>query len=215
MEQRTILFQGDSITDAGRKSDSLGIGRGYPNLVGAHLGASYPYSYKFINRGLSGDRIVDLYARIKADVINLKPDYLSILIGINDVSHDYYHRNGVSADKFEMVYGMVIEELFRELPDLKLMLIEPFVLPGSMTISNPEYPARWEYFRTETDLRRAAVRRLADKYSLPFVPLQDRFSAANMNTTFMDYWVADGVHPTPAGHELIKQAWLEGFESMK
>ena len=156
-----------------------------------------------------------MYARITADIINLKPDYLSILIGINDVSHDYYHHNGVSAEKFEMVYGMLIEELFQELPDLKLMLLEPFVLPGSMTTSNAEYPARWEFFQTETDLRRAAVRRLADKYSLPFVPLQDRFSAANMNAPVSEYWVVDGVHPTPAGHELIKLAWLDGFRSMK
>jgi lysophospholipase L1-like esterase len=108
----------------------------------------------------------------------------------------------------------MIEELLRELPDLKLMLLEPFVLPGSATRSNDENPGRWEYFRSETDLRRTVVKRLAEKYDLVFVPLQERFSAANADAPEDGYWLSDGVHPTAAGHELIKQAWLEGFSKL-
>jgi lysophospholipase L1-like esterase len=215
MEQKVILFQGDSITDADRnRTNDLSMGCGYPTLVTGHLGAAFPYQYKFYNRGIGGHRVVDLYARIKADMINLKPDYMSILIGINDVWHEIGGHNGVDAEKFEMVYGWMIEELLRELPDLKLMLLEPFVLPGSATRSNDENPGRWEYFRSETDLRRTVVKRLAEKYDLVFVPLQERFSAANADAPEDGYWLSDGVHPTAAGHELIKQAWLEGFSKL-
>ncbi len=215
MEQKIILFQGDSITDAGRnKTDALSIGSGYPNLVTAQLGAEFPYRFQTYNRGISGNRVVDLYARIKADMINLKPDYMSILVGINDVWHEASDHNGVDAQKFEMVYGLMIEELLRELPDLKLMLLEPFVLPGSATCSNEENPGRWEYFRAETDLRREVVKRLAEKYNLVFVPLQERFSAANADAPEDGYWLFDGVHPTPAGNELLKRAWLEGFAKL-
>ena len=216
MDSKVILFQGDSITDAWRSRDSDDCpGFGYPAMVMGHLGAVEPYRYKFYNRGISGNRIVDLYARIKADFINLKPDYLSILIGINDVWHECMCKNGVDAAKFEMVYGLLIEELMRELPGLKIMLLEPFVLPGSSTRSNDDHPGRWEYFRTETDLRRAAVKRLAERYALTFVPLQDMFDTANNNSPVDGYWLVDGVHPTSAGHELIKRAWLEAFCKIK
>lgn len=216
METKIVLFQGDSITDANRSTaNDISIGYGYPNLVTAALGAAYPYQYKFYNRGISGHRVVDLYARIKKDMINLKPDYMSILIGINDVWHEVSAHNGVDAKKFELVYGLMIEELQQALPGLKIMLLEPFVLPGSATRSNEEFPGRWEFFRAETDLRREAVKRLAEKYDLPFVPLQARFDEANADAPADGYWLFDGVHPTSAGHELIKQAWLEAFEKMK
>ena len=215
MEQKVIVFQGDSITDAGRdRMDVFGLGIGYPNLVTAELSVEHPYLYQFFNRGISGNRVVDLYARIKMDMINLKPDYMSILIGINDVWHEIFDHNGVSAEKFERVYGWMIEELLCELPNLKLMLLEPFVLPGSATRSDNENPCRWEYFRAETDLRREAVKRLADKYGLRFVPLQDMFDKVNADAPD-GYWLSDGVHPTAAGHELIKRAWLEAFETMQ
>ena len=214
MEQKVILFQGDSITDADRhKSEPFSLGTGYPNLVTAQLSADNPYQYQFYNRGISGNRVVDLYARIKMDMINLKPDYMSILIGINDVWHELFDRNGVEVDKFEMVYGLMIEELLKMLPNLKLMLLEPFVLPGSATKSDAENPGRWEYFRAETDLRRAAVKRLAEKYNLVFVPLQEMFDSVNADAPD-GYWLADGVHPSPAGHELIKRAWLDAFQKL-
>ena len=216
MNQKVVLFQGDSITDALRTKDNdLSMGCGYPTLVSARLGAAEPYKYRFINRGISGNRIVDLYARIKIDSINLRPDYMSILIGINDVWHENVNKNGVDAEKFEMVYGLLIEELLRELPGLKIMLLEPFVLKGSATSSDDDNPGRWEFFAAETALRRASVRRLAEKYHLVFVPLQDRFDAAEASAPAEGYWLYDGVHPSPAGHELIKQAWLEAFETMK
>lgn len=215
MENKVILFQGDSITDCGRdKEKNLHNGRGYAQLVQAQLTYEEPFVYTCYNRGVSGNRVVDLYARIKNDMINLKPDYMSILIGINDVWHEYTRQNGVDTEKFEMVYGLIIEELKKEIPDLKLMLLEPFVLPGSATENTEEHPTRWEYFRSECDKRRAAVRRLAEKYNLVFVPLQELFDEVNKNAP-AGYWLKDGVHPTPAGHELIKRQWLEGFDKLR
>ena len=215
MDKKVILFQGDSITDCGRdKENQTHNGRGYAHLVSAHLMGNYPYQYECINRGISGNRVVDLYARIKKDMINLKPDYMSILIGINDVWHEYTRQNGVDAKKFEMVYGLMIEELKKALPDLKIMILEPFVLPGRATSTDEEHPGRWEFFVKECALRREAAKRVAEKYGLLFVPLQDMLSKANEDAP-EDYWLADGVHPTPAGHELIKKEWLKAFEQLK
>ncbi len=215
MEPKIILFQGDSITDCGRdREKQTHNGRGYPLLTQAHLTCTEPGAYKCINRGISGNRVVDLYARIKIDMINLKPDYMSILIGINDVWHEYTRQNGVDADKFEMVYGLMIEELKKALPDLKIMIMEPFVLHGSATNTDEEHPGRWEHFSSECVLRQAAAKRIAEKYGLVFVPLQAHFDRVSANTP-EGYWLVDGVHPTPAGHELIKQQWLKAFETMK
>ena len=215
-EKKVIVFQGDSITDAGRdKEKATHNGRGYAALVTATLNADTPYTYTCLNRGISGNRVVDLYARIRKDMIHLKPDYMSILIGINDVWHEYTIQNGVDAEKFEMVYELLIEELKRDLPELKLMILEPFVLPGTATENTEEHPCRWEYFSKETALRREASKRIAEKYGLLFVPLQDMFDAVNADAPSAGYWLSDGVHPTMAGHELIKRQWLKAFEQLR
>ena len=105
-----ILFQGDSITDAGRdRNNDINPGTGYPAFVKGRLGVDYPGVYDVINRAVSGDRVVDVYARIKRDIINLKPDVLSILIGINDVWHEIGGHNGVDADKYFMVYDLLAQ----------------------------------------------------------------------------------------------------------
>ena len=214
MENKVILFQGDSITDCGRdRNRPEECGKGYPLLATAYLKGNYPGKYTCYNRGISGNRIVDVYARIKLDIINLKPDYMSILIGINDVWHELNWQNGVDAVKFERIYRMLIEEVKEALPDIKIMIMEPFVLPGTATVSNEEHPGRWEYFRSECDLRQQAAKRVADSFGLTYVPLQAMFDEACTKAP-ADYWLEDGVHPTPAGHELIKQKWLEAFERL-
>lgn len=213
--EKVILFQGDSITDCRRDRENEEFrGSGYASMVSGEIGARAPYQYRFYNRGISGNRVVDLYARMRSDMVNLKPDYMSILVGVNDVWHEYTRRNGVDAAKYELVYGLMIEELLRELPNLKIMILEPFVLPGSATENTEEHPARWEYFQREVALRAAAAKRIADKYELPFVPLQETFTAANVDAPENGYWLMDGVHPTAAGHELIKRAWLETFKKI-
>ena len=204
-----ILFQGDSITDADRsRQDSSRLGVGYPRLVEAALGFSEPGKYEFLNRGISGNRIVDLYARIKADIINLKPDVMSILIGVNDVWHELGEDpNGVDADKFFKVYSMLIEEVQASLPSIKIMILEPFVLKGPSTVDN------WEFFSTEVSKRAEMAKRIADKFDLTFIPLQDGFDKLCENAE-STYWIGDGVHPTAKGHEFIKNEWIKAFKSL-
>ena len=205
---KTILFQGDSITDAGRSREndhSLGIG--YPTLVRGELMFDYPGEYTILNRGISGNRVVDLYARIKADIINLKPDIMSILIGVNDVWHEFGSGNGVSADKYFKVYSMLIEEIQEALPESKIMILEPFVLKASAT------EAHWEEFQGEVAKRAEKARAVAETYGLKFIPLQDKFDQASKLAP-NDYWLGDGVHPTTAGHELIKREWIKAFKSL-
>ena len=214
--EKIILFQGDSITDCGRNRENNAYrGSGYATMVSAELSLAYPYQYVYLNRGISGNRVVDLLARTRADMINLKPDYLSILIGVNDVWHEYTRQNGVDAEKFEKVYCLMIEELQKALPALKIMILEPFVLPGSATENTEEHPNRWEYFRDEVKLRAEAARRVAQTYGLCFVPLQQVFNIANSDAPQSGYWCIDGVHPTAAGHALIKQEWLKAFKTMQ
>ncbi len=212
---KRILFQGDSITDCGRKrEDFYGLGTGYPLLVKAHLGYEEPNEYEVINRGISGNRIVDLYARIKADFINLKPDYASIFIGVNDAWHEIGHQNGVDTAKFEKIYEMLLEEIYAACPDIKLMIIAPFVLEGSATCDTEEKPDRLNQFRVDVAEKNAVAKKIAAKYNLPCIDLQAAFDEA-CTKAGPDYWTRDGVHPTPNGHEMIKRLWLKTFEEMK
>lgn len=203
-----ILFQGDSITDAGRKKEVDSCkGMGYPMLVAAKLGFDYPNEYEFINRGISGNRISDLLARIKKDMINESPDVMSILIGVNDVWHEIVGGNGVRADLFETIYDLLIKELKSALPNLRIMIMEPFVLKGTATESN------LEEFQTEVALRGAVARRVAEKHGLEFIPLQEKFDEA-VELAPESYWLTDGVHPTAAGHELIAREWIKQFKKV-
>lgn len=211
---QTILFQGDSITDAGRsREDDMNAGIGYPTLVKGELGFEYPNQYIMYNRGISGNRVVDVYARIKADIINLKPDVMSILIGVNDVWHEFGGHNGVDAEKYFKIYSMLIEEIKAALPDVKIMILEPFVLRGEGTDNTQDEPDKWNIFHTEVLKRAEKARKIAETYNLPFIPLQDKFEAA-AKLAPNNYWLRDGVHPTTAGHELIKREWIKTFKSL-
>lgn len=212
---KRILFQGDSITDFGRdRNDFYHMGRGYAMLVKAALGTDKPNEYEFVNRGISGNRVVDLYARIKADFINLNPDYASIYIGVNDAWHEISSHNGVDTEKFEKIYTMLIDEVKAACPDIKLMVIAPFVLEGTATCNTEEIPDRLERFRVDVAEKAAVCKKIAQKYNLPLIDLQPVFDEACKKAP-ADYWAYDGVHPTPCGHEIIKRLWLEAFEKMQ
>lgn len=202
-----IVFQGDSITDVGRNTNNgsqVSIGQGYALIADAFLSARYPGRYEFENRGVSGNRIVDVYARIKADVWNLQPDVLSVLIGINDVWHEQWG-NGVDAVRFYNVYSMLVKDTLERFPLCKLILMEPFVLKGTATQEN------WQMFSAETRLRAEAVKRVAAENGVIFLPLQNVFDEA-LAKADASYWLRDGVHPTPAGHQLIAERWIDCFE---
>ena len=213
---KLILFQGDSITDCGRnREDNTSTGVGYVHMVKGQLGYEHPGKYEFINRGNGGNQIVDVYARIKRDIINLKPDYMSLLIGVNSVGQELgVRRSGLSAEKFEKIYDMLIGEILEALPNIKIMILEPFVFEATATTATEAEPERWNYFRTEVPLRAAAARRIAEKYDLPFVELQNKFDCACKQAP-ASYWLRDGVHPTSMGHWIIKNEWMKAFQEMQ
>ena len=204
-----ILFLGDSITDMHRERDidnllPYSMGVGYPCVVRSKFADKNDYSHQFINRGISGNRIVDLYARIKSDVWNLCPDVLSILIGVNDVWHEIFGANGVDLERFERVYSMLIEDTLKRLPNLKIMLLEPFVLRGEAT------EGAYDSF-LEVKKYAKVVKAIADKYGLVFVPLQEKFdemAKIHGEKTFL----YDGVHPSIEGSTLIANEWFKAFE---
>ena len=212
---KTILFQGDSITDVGRNREPSeypwALGPGYAGVVSANLSAKYKGEYNYINRGISGNRIVDVYARIKADIINHKPDYMSLLIGVNDVWHEINYRNGVAHEKFEKIYTMLLEEIYEALPDIKIMLMSPFVYEGSATESTEEIPDKWERFKKGVSANAEIVRKIADKFNLPCINLQEIFDDA-CKVMPSDFWLVDGVHPKITGHGLIAEKWIQMFE---
>ncbi len=206
-----ILFYGDSITDAGRNRNAgdgylSAYGYGYPLCVAGELLAKDPTKYQIINRGISGNRIVDLYARIKADVWNHHPDVISILIGINDIWHELGQKNGVDLPRFEKIFKMMIEDTLARLPNAKIVILEPFVLHGNATDEFFEEFSRIKAYA-------AAEKRIADELGLDWVPLQETLDKA-AEKFGAAYFLEDGVHPTAAGARLIANEWLRYFKTI-
>ncbi len=203
---KTILFQGDSITDTGRSHENnIDLGRGYANLIAAELGYKNPNQYTFYNRGVGGNRVLDMYARWSMDAINLAPDYISILIGVNDVWHELSRKNGIEVNKFKKIYKMILEETKEALPETKIFLMKPYVMKHTATEEH------WDYFKEEVAKRGQAVGELSEEFSLPVIDLQASFDEA-LKKAPVEFWTPDGVHPTPAGHSVIAHAWLSSFE---
>ncbi len=206
-----ILFYGDSITDMGRSREydgkAFGYGVGYVNFVAGDLLYKDPEAYTILDRGISGNRIVDLYARIKADVWNLEPDVLSILIGVNDIWHEIGGQNGVDIKRWEKVYRMLLEDTLERLPNLKIIICEPFVLENEAIADiYPRLVGVKEYA--------AVAKKLAEEYKLTFVPLQAALDKAAENGRGK-YYLYDGVHPDAAGARLIANEWLKAFNNLQ
>ncbi|MBN8219113.1 MAG: SGNH/GDSL hydrolase family protein [Spirochaetes bacterium] len=199
----TLLFQGDSITDCGRARDAAGpnggLGGGYASLIAARLLAAHPEkNLSIYNRGISGNRILDLAARIRGDVINLKPDVLSILIGVNDTWHEFNYQNGVPVPKYQRLYREFLAEVRAALPKARFVLCEPFVLSCGVVTG------AWV---AEMNERRAVVAGLAKEFDAVWVPFQTLFDDS-LRQAPPAYWAADGVHPTLAGHQRMADQWL-------
>ena len=201
-----ILFQGDSITDAGRNrqaagpNDRAGLGNGYPLLLAAQLLADHPeVGLKIYSRGISGNKVPDLAARWQEDAIGLKPAILSILIGVNDIWHKLAGRYDGSVEDYETGYRALLKETLEKLPGVCLVVCEPFVLRcGAVT----------EQWFPEFDQRRAVAKKLAKELGLVFAPFQAAFDEA-IKKAPPAYWAGDGVHPTMAGHALMARVWRE------
>lgn len=201
-----ILFQGDSITDAGRDravaaaNAPRALGTGYPLLLTAMLRERNPgRDFQVFNRGVSGNVVPDLQARWQVDTLDLKPAILSILIGVNDVWHFI---GKTPADQvvrtYETGYSALLDQTRTALPGVRLVVLEPFVLRTG-AVTDAWFP--------EFDQLRAACRRVAERARAQFIPLHDMFQKRAV-ATGPAYWLGDGVHPTEAGHEAIARAWI-------
>ena len=194
-----VLFQGDSITDADRGAEGApdaGLGHGYAYLVAARLSADHAASRLiFANRGVSGNRIHDLAFRWQEDTLALRPDVLSILIGINDTAAE------TPVEEFEAAYNSLLEQTKAALPNVRLVLCEPFALLPR------ESDGRANVWETNARERARVVEKLAGKYRAPFVRFQKVFDDARKRAP-AEYWLYDGIHPTHAGHQLMADEWI-------
>jgi lysophospholipase L1-like esterase len=196
----TVLFQGDSITDCGRsREDDAQLGGGYANMVAAWYGMLQPEArVTFVNRGISGNRVRDLQARWRADCIDLQPDVVSVLIGVNDTWRRYDSGDPTSTEAYHSAYRDILEQTRREVA-AEIVLLEPFVLPC------PEDRKEW---RIDLDPKIQVVRELAREFDAVLIPLDGLFAAACVRRE-PPFWAADGVHPSQTGHALIAAAWLD------
>ena len=201
------LFQGDSITDCGRAGyeDPQAMGSGFPRLLEAELTAGAEECV-VMNCGISGSRVVDLLARWRKDCLNLKPDVLTILVGVNDVWHELLSGNGVEPGLFEKVYRILLEETAAALPGVRIILMGAYVTPGTSTREH------WEMFESQVKLRRDITQKLAEEFGLEYIDLQEVFDRAGRELP-PERWTVDGVHPTAAGDGLIAGAWKEQWKS--
>lgn len=202
----TVLFQGDSITDAGRDrsrrvaNDSRALGDGYPMLIASGLLRDHAAAkLQVFNRGISGNKVPDLAARWQADCLDLKPDVLSILVGVNDIWHKLNGKYDGTVAAYETGFQLLLEETQTKLPGVRIAICEPFVLRCGAVNDNwfPEFTQR-----------RDAARKVANEMSLEWIPFQTMFDEAT-TVAPPSYWAADGVHPTLAGHALMAETWRQ------
>ena len=202
-----ILLTGDSITDMNRHRDAdfttFSYGSSYPFILQGKIGKEFPEKFQIINRGISGNRITDLYARIKADCWNLQPDFISILIGINDIWHELDFQNGVDAERFDRFYRMFIEDTKKVLPNVKFLLLEPFVLRAA---------AIEKQFEVLNQIRDRAkiIKKIAEDLGCYFLPLQDKMDEY-AEKYGSEYVLFDGVHPSVVGAQIIADEWYDFF----
>jgi lysophospholipase L1-like esterase len=193
-----VLFQGDSITDGnrGRNEDPNHIlGHGYCFIIAAQYGALFPErKLTFLNRGISGNKVTDLAARWQKDTLDLKPDVLSILIGINDSGH-------IPLEEYEQVYDKLLVDTKAANPGIHLILGEPFYLPKD---GHKEADERDQ----DVKKRQAIVAKLAEKHHAALVKFQKVFDDACKRAP-AQYWVWDTVHPTYSGHQLMADEWIK------
>lgn len=200
-----IVFQGDSITDCNRnyerndENNYISWGSGYMNMIGHALRARYAaQDLNLYNRGISGNQITHLQERWQKDCLDLKPALLNMLIGVNDTWRGFDGGERVPVDRYEEIYRALIEATLEVNPEVRIVLCEPFVLTTGVVT---------EAWLPEIKERQQVVRKLVDAFDTLFVPFQLAFTQACKNAP-MEYWLYDGVHPTPAGHYLMSETWL-------
>lgn len=203
-----ILFQGDSITDGnrGRNQDLNHIhGHGYQYILASEMYAdNFDKNIEVVNRGISGNRISDLYGRWQEDCILINPTIVSILVGINDLNFSF--ENGIVSDpqRYRKIYRLLLDEILEKKPDTLIVIMEPFFGISQ----NVEYS---NFMKQNVSAYSQIAKEVAEEYGAVFVPLQDMFDEyAQTTDIFNMLW--DGVHPTTGGHQLIARRWKECVE---
>jgi lysophospholipase L1-like esterase len=202
----TFLFQGDSITD-GNRSLNLDwnhvLGHGYAYLVAARLWYDHTdKGFHFFNRGVSGNKITDMARRWQDDTIAIKPDLVSILIGVNDVQSAINGNKEATVLSFESDYRALLTLTRLQLPKVEFVICEPFILPVGKVKDN------WDAFQKEITGRQQVAKQIAKEFNAVYLPLQDIFNEA-LKRAPADYWIWDGIHPMPGGHEMIAREWVK------
>jgi lysophospholipase L1-like esterase len=207
LKDQVILFQGDSITDSGRNKEDTGynsarnLGSGYPLLAGAALLNKYAeLNLKIHNKGISGNKVFQLAERWDKECLEIKPDILSILIGVNDIWHKLEGRYDGTPEIYRKDYIALLERTKKALPNVKLVICEPFGVQGVRAVDDKWYPEFYEY-------QKAAIE-IAKMFDATFIPYQSVYDEAQKKAPG-SYWTGDGVHPTLAGAQLMAQAWLK------
>jgi lysophospholipase L1-like esterase len=202
-----ILFQGDSITDAGRNkritsyNNPNDLGKGYVFLAAADLLHTHAEKkLQIYNKGISGNKVYQLAERWENDCLTLQPDVLSILIGVNDFWHKLngHYKGTVEVYKNDLL--ALLERTKKQLPSVKLVIGEPFAVKGVKAVDDSWYP--------EFDGYREAAQEVATTFNATFVPFQKVFDEAEKKAPG-SYWTTDGVHPSMAGSKLMAHAWLK------
>lgn len=198
MKKIKILFQGDSITDAWRDRDDYhDLGRGYPKYAANYLRQKYPeIDFEFVDLGISGNKIEDLVDRLQNDFIDIQPDIVSILIGVNDTWHRSDDRKWLANDVFEARYRKVLDAM--KGIGAKIMMIEPFLGPVEDKL----------FFREDLDFKIDTVRKLALEYADAYLPTDGLLHSAFIGDDHLTY-MNDGVHPTPKGADFIGCKYVE------
>ena len=199
----SILFQGDSITDAFRKPEEINpafqLGNGYAFLAAARLARDYPGRFKFYNRGTSGDTLEKLAGRWQADVLDLQPDILSLLVGINDTGQAMRGKPSLSDTMFEQTCRRLLQQVSDANQPTRFVIIEPFaLLVGDVT---PEW-------KLHLAPRQALLKKIAGEFGAAFVPTQVLLDEACLSAP-PEHWAYDGVHLTHAGFQILADAWLD------
>lgn len=205
-----VLFQGDSITDAGREKEkqlpnsAASFGTGYALMSGASLlNSEASKNLNIYNRGISGNKVYQLADRWQKDCFDLKPNLLSILIGVNDFWHKLNGKYDGTIEKYENDYRQLLTLTTKMIPNIRLVICEPFAVKGVKAVDDKWYP--------EFDLYRASAKKLANEFETIFIPYQDIFDEAQKHAPG-NYWTADGVHPSMAGSSLMAEAWLKAIK---
>ncbi len=215
MQQLTILFQGDSLTDGGRDKSvnecNKGLGNGFVYLIAGRILCDNPGA-KIYNRGVNGNRIGDMYARWQEDALNIPFNVISIMNGINDVGFGIRLNCGAGREKYKFVYDRILYETKEKNPDCDIILCEPVLIKHVNEKENDIYE-NWDLWSGEISERASIVKELAEKYSALFVEFTPAIKKA-LEMAPAEHWSADCIHMTCAGNELLARAWLEQTEGL-